>query len=185
MIRILKISTCLFLVSGLYVSLFGQVPMQKRLHVGVSAGVGFPKISYSHFRSPVSLVGNGMVNYRLGRKIGVQLEGGGLITFDLGTAGREKGELKFNFLWSAVDLIWRVRGEVRSESFIAGGIGGYKLLQQYDNDKDDLNTLGINLGLISWTFRNRWTGLFDVRWHLLFEPSNNPQVLTLSFGILF
>ena len=183
--RILKFTLCFFLVSILCSPLFAQEPLLKRLHGGVSAGLGLPKIPFSHFRTPVSLVGSGMLNYRLGRKIVVQVEGGGLTTINLGTAGREQGELKFNFLWSSFDLLWRARGRIRNESFFAGGIGYYQLAQQFDDDKDNLNTMGINLGLISWTLRNRWTSLFDVRWHLLFEPSNNPQVLTLSFGVLF
>jgi hypothetical protein len=183
--RILIITVYFFLMANLCSPLFGQMPMQERLHGGVSVGMGLPKIPFSHFRTPVSLVGSGMLNYRLGRKIGIQLEGGGLTTINLGTAGREQGELKFDFLWSSFDFLWRARGEVRNESFLAGGVGYYHLVQQYDDDKDDLNTMGMNLGLVSWAFRNRWIGIFDVRWHLLFEPSNHPQVLILSFGILF
>jgi len=183
--RILKVAIWFSLLFSLCFPLFGQIPLQKRLHGGVSAGVGLPKIPFSHFRTPVSFIGSGMINYRMGKKISVQLEGGGLTTLNLGTAGTEKGDLKFDFLWSSFDLLWRARGEIRNESLIAGGIGYYQLAQQFDEDKDNLNTLGINLGLIGWTFRNRWTTLFDVRWHLLFKPNNNPQVLTLSFGILF
>jgi hypothetical protein len=182
---ILRFVIVFLFLTNWYLPLQAKIPLPKRFYGGLSIGVGLPKIPLSHFRAPVSVLGTGMMHYRLDQKIRLQLEGGGLTTFNLGTASREAGTLTFNFLWSSFDVQWRIMGHIRRESFLSAGPGYYQLNQEFDNDKVNLNTFGVNLGLISWTWKNKWISLFDLRWHLLFKPKNNPQVLTISFGIVF
>lgn len=159
-------------------------PIQKT-YLGVSIGFGLPKIPISRFRTPISVLGGGFLNYRLGTNMALQLNGYGLYTFSLGTVNAQSGELRFNLLWASMDLQRRLRGVIDEGSFLMAGVGGYRLSQQYDNDEDILNTMGLSIGLSQWKRLRRVTSIFEIRWHLLFHPSPKPQVVTVNFGIMF
>jgi len=162
----------------------GSPLIRGRAHAGLSVGFGLPKIPISPFRSPISVLGGGSLNFRLSRKIALQCDGFGLYTFDLGTGSSQGGKLRFNLTWISLDVLYHLRGLIRSESFVLAGLGGYHLSQQFDEDETILDTMGFNLGLVHWTHWRRWSGVFEVRWHLLFQPSDSPQVLTVTFGLL-
>ena len=157
---------------------------ERRIRVGPCVGFGLPKIPISHFRNPISLVGGAAFNCRITNRLVLQLDGEGLTTFSLGTIDQSEGKLRYNQVWSSFDLLYRIKGSIRNESFILIGSGFYHLSQQFDNKEDDINTSGVNLGLVTWMHRGRITRFVDFRWHLLFEPNPNPQVLAVTFGIM-
>ena len=152
--------------------------------IGMTAGFGLPKIPISRFRSPISIVGTGFLNYRPVQKVFLQVTGGALYTFSLGTMDSREGELKFNLIWGSLDAAYHLRGAIRNESFFLMGVGRYHLSQKFDEKETALNTIGINLGLVNWMHRGRFSAVIDIRWHLLFKPSPNPQVATLTLGII-
>jgi hypothetical protein len=160
------------------------VMSEQRFHAGLTAGIGLPKVPLSLFRTPVSVLGTGFVNYRIIKKVVLQVDGNGLTTMDLGTVNNRKAELKFDMLWASLNMMIHLSGIYKRESLLLFGMGKYHLSQRYDNDSDDLNTLGINIGFSNWRKNRRWTSVFEIKWHLLFQPSPNPQVFTFVFGIM-
>ena len=158
--------------------------VSRRVHGGLSVGMGLPKIPLSRFRSPVSVTGGVSLSFRLMRRIGIQTGGYGLYTFNLGTRDGQDGELRFNLAWFSVDVLGHLGGVVKSESFVLVGLGGYHLSRQIEADETIQDTMGLNLGLAHWQHWLRWSSVLEVRWHLLFRPGDNPQVLTLTFGVL-
>ena len=164
---------------------FSGVVAERRVHVGLSAGIGLPKVPFSQFRAPVSVLGGGAINVRLLRRWVLQLDGYGLTTFSLGRVDEREGELRFNLAWASFDILTHLRGVVNGESFLMAGLGRYHLSQQFNADETVTNTMGINLGLVDWKYRRGWNSSLEIRWHLLFHPSSNPQVLTVTFGVMF
>lgn len=152
---------------------------------GLSAGIGLPKIPVSHYRTPISVLGSAMGHVSLIGRFGVQIDGNALTTFSLGSVNQAEGDLQFDLYWGSFALTYRVRGFMDNRSAILAGIGPYDLTQEFDQDREALRTTGVNLGFSNWTVGSAWRGIFEVRWHLLFEPSENPQMLTLTFGWLF
>ncbi len=155
-----------------------------RIHAGLSAGFGLPKIPISYFRTPFSLLAGGKLNCRLSRKLALEGEGCALYTFNMGTASGEKGKLRFNLVWGSFIFAYRINSDIEKESFLMLGFGEYHLSQQFNKEKTVLVTPGFSLGLAAWKYRRRLSTVFELRWHLLFRPSNNPQVLTLTFGVM-
>ena len=183
--RNLRIGICfLFFCILAHQEISGSVLMKRRVRASFSAGLGLPKIPISHFRNPVSVLGGGSLNFRLSRKMALQFGGYGLYTFDLGTRSSHEGKLRFDLAWVSLDVLYHLSGVIRSESFVLAGLGDYHLSQQFYEDETVLNTMGLNVGLAYWKHWRRWSSVFEVRWHLLFRPSDNPQVLTLTFGML-
>jgi hypothetical protein len=179
-----KIRTVFFLI---FISVFSATllaePMS-RIHTGFAGGIGLPKIPISHFRNPISFLAGGMINVPVTAKWGLQIDGYGLTTVSLGTVNKTDGKLTFNLVWGSADLAYQIRGYLGSRSAILVGVGMYHLKQQFDQRKDTLNTLGLNIGISQWMKTRKVGGFFEVRWHLLFKPSDNPQVLTLTYGLL-
>ena len=178
------IGACLLLTCFMNVDGYSQVSRMRRFHTGISVGFGLPKMPYSHFRMPVSVEGGAALNFRFANKWLIQVDGYGLHTFNLGSASDLEGELRFDLAWVSFELMRSMRGFLRDENFIVAGIGRYHLSQQFDNDKDNLNTMGISLGVADWRHWQRWSMVSEIRWHLLFDPDPKPQVLTVTFGIL-
>jgi len=182
-----KISAIVFLVVIICVTWITEknaVFAQRRpIHLGLSVGFGLPKIPFSIYRSPVSILGSTSLNVRLHRKFGIQLNGGALHTFSIGTLDSRKSELRFNLQWGSIDLFYHLRGYFRNESFIFAGMGAYHESRLIEDNEQILNTAGLNLGLVNWTHMRGWTAVFEVRWHLLFKPDDMPQVISLSFGV--
>ncbi|MBN2340883.1 MAG: hypothetical protein JXR45_05305 [Deltaproteobacteria bacterium] len=154
-----------------------------RIHAGFAGGIGLPKIPISHFRNPISFLAGGMVNVPVTSKIGFQVDGYALTTVSLGTVNKSDGKLSFNLVWGSANLAYQIRGYMGSHSAVLAGLGLYHLKQQFDNRKDTLDTLGLNIGLSQWMKMRKIGGFFEVRWHLLFKPSDSPQVLTLTYGL--
>lgn len=157
---------------------------ERRIHAGFGAGFGLPKIPLSRYRSPISITAGLLGNYRISNRVAVQSDGGLLTTFSLGTVDRTASPLRYNQWWISLACLYRLRGAMRNESFVTAGTGLYHLSQQFDNDEDILYTAGMNLGIINWHNNRRGSSYLDVRWHLLFQPSPNPQVLTIMFGFM-
>jgi len=171
----------LFLIAGVCHS---QGSWDKTWRGGITAGVGLPKMPLSTFRNPISIMGGGFVNYRMAHSFLLQVEGYGLYTFNFGTVDNSDGTLRYNMVWTSLTAMKGVQGPGRHETFIAVGVGGYHLNQQFNAKKDDINTAGINIGLINWWPMRRIPFVADFRWHLLFKPDPNPQVFMIHFGFL-
>ena len=139
----------------------------------------------SPFRSPVSVLGGGMVNVGLSPRIRFQANGYGLHTFNLGRIDAQEGKLRFNLAWVSGELMYQLLGRFRGESFITVGVGYYDLSQQYGSAKEDLTTPGIALGVTQWMGRKKMKSSVEIKWHLLFEPKDGlPQVLTVTLGLM-
>ena len=182
--RIITIGITLIFCFLLHTQGKAQASQSRRFHAIVTAGFGLPKIPYSHFRTPVSILGGGALNCRMFGRLYVQANAAALYTFNLGTATGNEGDLKFNLQWTSADLLYHVRGVIRTNNLILAGVGRYRLSQRFENEEDDINTTGLCLGLVNWRHWARWSMVTEVRWHLLFEPGSNPQVLTVTLGIL-
>jgi hypothetical protein len=159
------------------------MPQSGRVGAGFAAGLGLPRIPIARFRSPVSIAGGVFMPVRLHQKLLMQGSGFGLYTFDLGTVDSQSGTLKFNLYGAAVDVGYNIRGAMRNETFIIAGAGLYRLSQQFDDIHDNVSTAGICFGLLNWLHRGRMSMIVDIRWHLLFNPSPNPQLATILLGI--
>ena len=153
---------------------------QRRVHIGFAAGFGLPKIPFSQFRTPISVLGGGSINFRLSDRIAMQLGGYGLHTFSLGKINTQQGELRFNLLWGSFDMMYRWRGSMSGETFVLVGVGGYKVSKQFGFDEYNLNTMGLTLGIAQWTHKRSWSSAIEFKWHLLFKPSDT-QILTVTF----
>ncbi|NQT26732.1 hypothetical protein HQ585_15355 [candidate division KSB1 bacterium] len=163
--------------SGLYAA-------PRPISFGVSAGIGLPKIPLSQFRSPISVLASGMTHVSFTEKWGIQVDGNALTTFSLGTVNKVDSDLQFDIYWGSVSLTYKLKGLMRNRSNLIAGIGNYYLTQQFNHGKEEIQTTGMNLGISSWMTHRRWRGYFEARWHLLFKPSENPQVLTVTYGWL-
>jgi len=179
--RLLLIITLFTLFSG---SGLSQSPWIRNWNGGVSVGIGLPKMPLSQFRNPVSILGGGFVNYRVMPSILFQLEGYGLHTFSFGTVDNSDGKLRYNLVWTSLAVMKRLRRPGRNETFLAVGFGRYRLLQQFNAKKDNISTAGISIGLVNWSLLRRVRMVTDFRWHLLFRPDPDPQVLMINFGFL-
>ena len=162
-----------------------KTPEERRVRLGVSGGLGLPKIPFGQFRTPVSLTGEGSLAFRFSHRWGLRLGGGALHTFSLGKINSQVGELKYNLLLATGGLMYRLGGPFGGESFVTGGPGVYRLTQQFGGDEETYDTMGFSLGLVQWNYRRTWSSTFEVKWHFLFQPSDNPQVVTMTFGVLF
>jgi hypothetical protein len=182
--RIVIIGLCILWLGVVCGTAHAQSLELKRFHVSLSGGFGLPKIPFSHFRTPISVLGGTALNMRLFDNWLVQVDGYALYTFNMGTASGEGGELKFNVAWATFDLLRHLRGVYRHSNFILAGVGRYHLMQQFESQKDDLNTTGICLGLVDWRHWKRFSMVTEIRWHLLFDPSPQPQILSITLGIL-
>ncbi|HEX9933939.1 MAG TPA: hypothetical protein VGB38_01980, partial [bacterium] len=65
------------------------------------------------------------------------------------------------------------------------GAGHYSVDQRIDQLADQYRTAGFTLGLESLTQRSAFSTFAGLNWHILFKPSSNPQLMTLTFGLLF
>lgn len=175
---------CVWLVCLFDSQAMAQDLSAKTIWFGFSAGLGLPKIPISQFRAPVSVLGGGSATVRFIRKMALQINGYGLYTFNLGTVTNRNDKLRFDLAWVSTDLLRYIGGIISNESFVALGLGQYSLYRQYENDQDILKTMGLNIGWINWSYHNRWNSTLEVRWHLLFHPSDKPQILTITFGLL-
>jgi len=152
---------------------------------GINIGIGLPKIPISHYRTPVSVCG-GIVTYvGIASRFAFNVSGNALYTLNLGSVLEGKSTLKFNMIWANVCLDYTLKASMHSESHVSSGIGYYNLFQQFDDDKDTVNTAGFTVGIITNRIGRKTISQFEVRWHLLFEPEPNPQVLTVKFGFVF
>jgi hypothetical protein len=181
--RIITVGTTLIFCLVLHTQVKGQASQSRRFHAIVTAGFGLPRIPYSHFRTPVSVLGGCALNCRLFGRLYVQGNAAALYTFDMGTATDQEGDLKFNLEWASVDFLYHVRGVIKSNNHVLAGVGRYHLTQRFGNEEDDLMTTGLCLGMVNWRHWTRWSMVTEIRWHLLFEPSSNPQILTVTLGI--
>ncbi|MFO7890150.1 MAG: hypothetical protein R6V04_07400 [bacterium] len=146
--------------------------------------MGFPKIPISHYRAPISVSG-GIVTYVIiTNKTAFHISGNGLYTFNVGSVIKSKNKLRFNLICSTLCFDYKLKFSMNTESYLSSGIGYYNLFQQFDDDKDKLNTAGFNLGVTTNTLGKKVITQFDIRWHLLFNPEPKPQVLTVNIGFL-
>lgn len=150
----------------------------------VSAGIGLPKIPISQYRSPISLLAGVDVTAKLTQKIGIQAGGYGLTTISMGTVNNAEDNLNYDLMWTSMSLLYQLRGAMQDRSMLILGGGYYKLDQQFDLRRDKLTTAGFNLGLSHIMTHRKFSGKLEFRWHLLFKPSDNPQILTITYGIL-
>lgn len=154
-----------------------------RLTAGIIAGIGFPRIPLSHHHTPFSITGGLFTNYNISSKFALNLSCNGLYTFNLGSVFDKKSELKFNLFWISASINYKIKDTFSHKTFISAGLGGYNLFQQFDQDSDRLKTKGINIGIITYNQQKEFNYLVEIKWHLLFKPDPNPQVLNIRFGL--
>lgn len=157
---------------------------ERPVYFTIGAGIGYPQIRLSQFRTPIAVTATTGAQWRLTNKWALSGSVNALRTFSLGTITGEKATLKFNTIWGSLNLEYRISGNYRSASFLSVGSGYYHLDRQIDREIDRLKTPGFSLGLVTHTaLINRATSL-RMTWHLLFRPDDQPQILTLTLGIL-
>ncbi|MBN1780032.1 hypothetical protein JW948_02830 [bacterium] len=154
------------------------------LDMNISAGIGYPQIPLSQFRPPIGVTGNVGVQWRIAGRWAVHTSVNAMKTFSLGTVTGNKATLRYNLQWAGGHILYAVGNEYIKTNYVAVGAGYYALDRQLDRNIDNVDTPGINLGFISHTGGLKARTQFELRWHLLFEPGDNPQVLTMTFGIL-
>ena len=180
-----RIITILVLFSFFVVGLcHAQLSEWRRVHAGPQIGFGLPKIPFSEFRAPISVLGGGFVYCHLFHRFGIEASGYGLYTFNLGSPSGRTSELKFNLTWGSVDILYNVRRRLNNRSFIFAGLGQYYLDQQMNEDIENLTTTGLCLGIANWRYGKKIRLVNEIRWHLLFHPDPKPQILTVTLGLL-
>jgi len=162
----------------------GQSTDRGIFHVGLSAGMGLPQIPISEFRSAISVTGGGLANLRISSNWMIQADLYGLYSFGLGTMTGTKKKLKFNLLWGSMNLMYAIRKTITGESFVSMGFGQYNLDQCFGTEELSLKTAGMNIGIINHRHWRRVSGVFEIKWHLLFRPSSNPQCLVMTLGFM-
>ncbi len=169
---------CLMISSTIFAAM-GEKPLDG----GVRFGFGMPKTPY-RYRMPFSVTGGLVLNYHLNEKIKFQADANTLTTFNLGTVDGNDSDLKFNLNWIGLSGMVKMRGKFSVGSYLSLGMGYYQLNQQFDNNTDKLNTYGISLGISNDNAMRKIKTVMDLRWHLLFEPDPQPQLLTIMIGFL-
>jgi len=158
-----------------------------QIRPSIYAGIGLPKIPVNQIsgRSPFSFTGGAEITIPIFRKNIIQIHGNGLYSIDLGSAIDAHKDFKFNLLWAGIDFGYSVRNNPMNRSSVIAGISRYALSQIWEDDKDDLSTFGMSFGLSNLKMGIKHSTIFEIRWHLLFNPNPMPQVLTIIFGYTF
>lgn len=159
---------------------------EQKFEACISTGFGLPKIPVSQYRPPVSLLAGMDMSALLSNKIGLQAGAYALKTFSLGTVNDAPDLLIFDVYWASLALMYQLRGMMEDDrtALLIGG-GYYNIDQRFKIRRDKLSTPGFNLGLSHVTRHKKYTGKFEIRWHLLFEPGDNPQWATVTYGFCF
>jgi hypothetical protein len=152
--------------------------------IGISGGIGFPKVSYANYRLPVSVLAGIHGQQPMGEKWMLRVETFGLTTINFGTWNGRNLPLKFNLFWASLNGCLRMSGYLGSAAWLTAGIGGYSLDQRFGEKTARVQTPGFNVGVSTQQSGMANRMLVDIRWHLLFRPSPNPQVFTITLGIL-
>jgi len=88
-------------------------------------------------------------------------------------------------IWAGIDIGYSIRTSPMNRSSIIAGIGLYSLSQLWNDTEENVQTAGMSLGLSNMRYKFRHGTLFEIKWHLLFEPDPMPQVLTVTIGYVF
>ncbi len=163
---------------------YSQLQEARRFHAGLHLGLGLPKIPVSQWRSPISVTGGINSSIRFSHRWAAQISGDGLYTINLGSIDSREGELRFDLFWVSCDLLILMRGGTKNEAFFTVGGGAFSLSQRFDREYTRTNTGGISLGLVNWTHHNRFSSVLEVKWILLFKPNPNPQIASITFGVM-
>ena len=174
----------LFLILLTAVQLRAFRTTNRTIRPSLGVGIGYPKISLSQFRPPISVAGNTGIHWSVTNKWALEATGYGLKTFSLGTVTDQKATLKFDAWWVGLDLQYQLLGDFNNTNYLCAGLGRYHLYRRLDTEIDRLYTPGLCLGYVSHLSHLKRSSVIEVRWHLLFEPDDQPQILTLTFGIL-
>ncbi|MCD6115500.1 hypothetical protein J7K93_00655 [bacterium] len=158
------------------------------INPSVHVGIGLPKIPVNRIsrRTPFSFTAGAELTIPILRRNIIQVHSDGLYTIDLGSAisGTNK-DFKFNLLWAGIDFGYSVRNNPINRSSVMAGISRYYLSQVWEDSRDNLSTFGMCLGLSYLNKGIKHNTVFEIRWHLLFNPNPMPQVLTVVFGYAF
>ena len=164
----------------------GQAAFQAEspVHFAIGAGIGYPQIRLSQFRTPIAVTATMGIHWRIMNKWALSGSANALRSFSLGTITGEKATLKFNTIWGSLNLEYMIGGNYHRASFISVGSGFYHLDRQIDREIDQVKTPGLSLGLVTHTALIKRATALRMTWHLLFRPDDQPQILTLTLGIL-
>ena len=168
-----------FVMSGMTAEL-----SNRKLHMSVGGGIGLPKIPFSQYRTPISFLLNASLPVKVMPSFWLQGTGGVLSTISLGSINSSDRDMRFNLAWAGFEGMYRIRYSFEGDAFITAGLGEYHLSQLFDEKEDILNTLGFSLALVNWNYGLKYKTVFSLRWHILFEPDDNPQVATVTMGFL-
>lgn len=178
-----RLSSLIFiLVIGVTSLSWGSIG-ERPLSGGCRFGFGLPKVPY-RYRLPISITGGLLANYQISDKFMIQGDANGLTTFNLGTVDGKDDKLKLDLAWAGLSGMYKIRGKFSMGAYLSVGAGYYRLNQTFNEDHEDLYTYGLNLGISNGNYMRRLKMIYDLRWHLLFDPSPNPQVLTFTLGFL-
>lgn len=89
------------------------------------------------------------------------------------------GDPRFDFTALSLDVMKSIGGGWTRDSFVLAGVGRYRVWQNPGTE----TCTGIQLGLVNGSRIREVKTFFEVRWHLLFHPGSDPQVLTLTMGV--
>jgi hypothetical protein len=154
------------------------------LHIDCLIGLAYPQIPLSEFRPPIGITGQIRLVLQLHPKWMVAAGFHGMKTYSLGTVTGRDIPFKFNMTWGSLSIDYRMGGDFGKLNYISAGPGLYSLNRRFDFQKDHVDTPGLHIGYVNRSPHPKFGTVFDIRWHVLFEPNDNPQVLTMTFGII-
>jgi len=175
------VSVIVLLAAGNSV-LLSQESKPSIFSAGLYAGIGLPKVSYSVYRPPFSLTAGLHVFLKTSGRTAVRACVNYLYTIDLGTITDDEYDLAFTAAWVSAEAMYMLRGRMFDQSFVSLGVAKYSLMRDLQGTKSETAPAGVNLGLFQINHRGKWNSTVDVRWHLLFNPDSNSQMLTITFG---
>jgi hypothetical protein len=156
-----------------------------RIQLGASAGIGFPQIPMSRFRTPVSILGTATFRLIPAGKTRVRMDASALTSFKTGTVNGQNGTMKYDMRYATLCAGREFRKQHDASTVVFLGLGMYRIDKQIDRTVEKYDTRGLNAGAEFLNLRRSARTFFDLNWHLLFKPGSNPQILTMTFGILF
>jgi hypothetical protein len=156
-----------------------------RVQIGAGAGIGFPQIPLSRFRTPVSVLGTASLRVRPFGRYFLKTEASALTSFKTGTVNGRDGTMRYNLQYATVAAGREFKRHREASVILFLGAGRYRVDRQIDQTVEDRETGGVNAGFEFLNDRPSFDTFFTLNWHLLFEPGSNSQLLTLTFGFLF
>jgi hypothetical protein len=108
-----------------------------------------------------------------------------LTSFNTGTVNGRSGTMKYDLQYAVFAAGREIKSFRDDSALLFLGAGWYRVNKQIDQSVEDRETRGVNIGIEFLHNRPAFDTFYALNWHLLLEPGSNPQLLTLTFGLLF